>query len=242
MRVRSCWGAVAMTVLSKFRPNTSSGLVPHEEIRECISWEFGDIALNSARQLGVLEQSVQVTVAREEAYAQGLTAGRALAELEMQQEMDRFKIELQRHAAQSLDDLLQSARQGVCDVQAKMADDLLALVCDLSRQVLRRELSETSIASMLPIVDEALEMLNADAELAVVRLHPEDFHMLQPHLPAAKEDRPLQWTADPAVPAGGCVVDSAGAHIDASVPRRWARAVGELGLSIPWQQEDPHAV
>jgi flagellar assembly protein FliH len=119
---------------------------------------------------------------------------------------------------------------------------VLSLVCGLSRQMLRRELSELAVTKLMPVILEALGMLTEDAELAVIRLHPDDLNQLQAHLPAALKGRPLAWTADPAVAPGGCLVDAAGAHIDASVPRRWERAVAVLGLSIPWQEEATDAL
>lgn len=231
-----------MTALSRLRPNSSSGLIPHEEIRELVHWEFGDMALPGDVAFHRGEPSVELTQALEEAYAEGFAAGRASAEKELREAVEKLKLDHQRHAAESLEALLQSARQGVCDVQASLADDVLSLVCGLSRQMLRRELSEVSTATMMPVVLDALGMLNEDAELAVIRLNPDDLQILQAHLPAALEGHPLEWTADPAVAPGGCLVESAGAHIDASVPRRWERAVAALGLSMPWQEENPDAV
>lgn len=230
-----------MTALSRFRSHSSAGLIPHEEIRQLVHWEFGDMSLHGdgARRPG--ESSAELQQAREEAYAHGLAAGRAAAELALRDEVQRLKLEHQRQAAERLKALLESARQGVCDVQASLADEVLSLVCALSRQMLRRELSEVSVASLMPIVVEALGMLMEDAELAVIRLHPEDLQLLQAHLPAAMDGRALAWTADPALAPGGCLVESAGAHIDASVPRRWERAVAALGLSLPWQAEEPDA-
>ncbi|MFN5349149.1 MAG: FliH/SctL family protein [Polaromonas sp.] len=231
-----------MTALSRLRPNSSSGLVPQEEIRELVPWEFGDMSLGGDGACQPGELSAKLKQACEEAYAEGFAAGRAAAELELREEVEKLKREHHRHAAESLKELLQSARQGVCDVQAGLADEVLSLVCGLSRQMLRRELSEVSIATLMPIVLDALGMLNEDAELAVIRLNPDDLHVLQAHLPAALEGRDLEWTADPAVAPGGCLVESAGAHIDASVPRRWERAVAALGLPVPWQEEGPDAV
>lgn len=230
-----------MTALSRFRLKRASGLIRHEEISELVPWEFGDMSLQGVDADKRGKPAVELKQACEEAYAQGLAAGRAAAELELHEEVQRLKLELQRQAAENLQALLQSARQGVGDVQASLADEVLSLVCGLSRQVLRRELSEVTVTTMMPVILEALGMLIDDAELAVIRLHPDDLHPLQAHLPAALDGRALAWTADPDVARGGCLLESAGAHIDASVPRRWERAVAALGLSIPWQEEDPDA-
>lgn len=231
-----------MTALSRFQRKRTSGLIPHEEIRELLYWEFGDMSLHGDAALRRGEPSAEVQQACDEAYAQGLAAGRTAAELALREEVQSLKLDLQRQAAHSLKALLESVKEGVCDVQSSLAKEVLSLVCGLSRQMLRRELSEMAVTTLMPVILEALGMLIEDAELAVIRLHPDDLHPLQDHLPAALKGRPLAWTADPAVAPGGCLVDSAGAHIDASLPRRWERAVAVLGLSIPWQEQGPDAV
>ena len=45
----------------------------------------------------------------------------------------------------------------------------------------------------------------------------------------------LQWVADAAVPASGCLVESAGTVVDAGLDRRWQRAIAALGLQSPWE-------
>lgn len=46
----------------------------------------------------------------------------------------------------------------------------------------------------------------------------------------------IQWVADAAVPAGGCLVESGGTVVDGSVGKRWERAIATLGLESPWQE------
>ena len=47
----------------------------------------------------------------------------------------------------------------------------------------------------------------------------------------------VQWMADAAVPAGGCMVESAGTVVDGSIDKRWQRAIASLGLQSPWDDE-----
>lgn len=233
-----------MTALSRFRPKSESGLIPQEQIRECVQWQFGEMVLHDAGAYpnSSAEPSAELRLALDEAFARGLASGRAAVEFEMQEEMERLKVEQQQQAAETLESLLKSVHEGVRDVQVKMADDILSLVVGLSRQVLRLELSQSSVAVLTPVIEEAVRMLKADSELAVIRLHPDDLRDLQPHLQATLDEHPLQWVADSSLSRGGCLVESAGAQIDASLARRWERAVGALGLSTPWHLEDPDAV
>jgi flagellar assembly protein FliH len=141
-----------VTALSRIQGKRSSGLIPHEEIRELLHWEFGDMSLHGDGSIRGGEPSAELQQACEEAYALGLAAGRTAAELALRDEVDKLKLELQRQAADSLKALLESARQGVCDVQASLANEVLSLVCGLSRQMLRRELSELAVTNLMPVI------------------------------------------------------------------------------------------
>lgn len=44
----------------------------------------------------------------------------------------------------------------------------------------------------------------------------------------------MQFVAQDTLSAGGCVVETNACTVDASIEKRWARAVGNLGLSAEW--------
>jgi flagellar assembly protein FliH len=47
-----------------------------------------------------------------------------------------------------------------------------------------------------------------------------------------------ELVADPTISPGGCVVETAATSVDATVEKRWARAVGNLGMNVPWDPEN----
>jgi flagellar assembly protein FliH len=82
-------------------------------------------------------------------------------------------------------------------------------------------------------VAEATTLLVSDARTQRVRLNPADLDALREPLSAAFGER-VQWLPDASIEPGGCVVESAGSVVDATLAQRWQRAVARLGLDAPW--------
>ena len=106
--------------------------------------------------------------------------------------------------------------------------------------MLRRELSVNPNV-LQPVIREALGMLMSDAKSAVVRLNPLDMEVLDEALQQEFANLSLSFVADPAVSAGGCLIEATGTVVDASLERRWARVTAGLGLSPAWDEADDHA-
>jgi hypothetical protein len=82
-------------------------------------------------------------------------------------------------------------------------------------------------------------LLVQEGRPATVRLHPDDMNVLGLSFgPAVVSGSvSVQWVADAMIESGGCLVECAGTVIDATLPKRWERAIAALGLHQPWQQE-----
>ena len=175
--------------------------------------------------------------ASEEAYARGQEEGVQRAQELAQQEIDDYRQEQGARMAERLGQIAQRYEDSLSGLQQSMAQGVLALACDIARQVVRRELSNPSQA-MLPVVREALDMLQSETRPATVRLHPDDWALLEPQLrerfPAAR----IQWQADAGLQPGDCMVDSAGMTIDGTLDKRWRRAIAALGLTQAWKEAD----
>ena len=91
-------------------------------------------------------------------------------------------------------------------------------------------------AAILETVREALALLPEPGEVTV-RIHPDHFAILQDHWLGLSdylgEAAALQFLADPAVEAGGCIVEAAGGLVDATLAGRLEEArrrmLGETG-------------
>ena len=104
-------------------------------------------------------------------------------------------------------------------------------------KVVRQELSVNPNA-LQPVVREAVGMVVSEGRPATVRLHPADLEVMEQPLREDMDNPSIQWVADPSVPEGGCLVDSAGMVVDGSLDKRWQRAIAALGLQSPWDVED----
>jgi flagellar assembly protein FliH len=174
----------------------------------------------------------------DEGFAEGYAQGHAAAAAEARQRLADYIDGEGAEAAQRLNSLLDAAEQGVQQVQQRMADAVLQIACTLARQVLRTEI-ETRPEALVPVVQEALDMLATDARPATVRIHPDTLHGLRGALESAAAGRPVQWVADAAVGVAGCRVESAGASVDGTLQTRWLRAVSRLGVDLPPGSVEP---
>lgn len=222
-----------------------SRFIPGEEIEGCEQWRF--LAIDTAAQL--LEAQVR---AREEAqseaqvqalrqdsfqagYADGLVRGRIQAANELQQQMTDFLAKQAQTSAQQLGAVFSAAQSEVTQSRQVIAQGVLELACELARQVLRQELSVNPNV-MLPVIREAVELLGTEHQIAVVRMHPTDLEVLEAPLSTEFAGLSLNLRADPSLEPGGCMVESAGMVVDATLQKRWQRAVATLGLASAWEE------
>ncbi len=228
-----------------------SRFIPSEEVGLVTQWKFGavdgsepvepepevlpepeplppDPAEVEAAQLALVQQACDA------AFSQGLAQGQADTALEWQQRMDDYVSGQALEMSQSIANVVQSLQESLAAMQQRMAQDVLALACDIAREVVRRELS-VSPDVLEPVVREAVGMLVAEGRPAMVRLNPADMGAVEQPL-RDEMGAGIQWVADAAVPAGGCLVESGGTVVDGSVDKRWERAIASLGLESPWQE------
>lgn len=218
--------------------------IPGEEIEAVEQWRFG--AIDTAAQMLAAQAQVRASeqdhadleAARQEShqegYAAGLVQGRAQAEAELQQKMVDFLAHQAQAAAQHFGALFDTTQNQLAAAQQTMAQGVLELSCELARQVLRQELSVNPNV-LLPVIREALDMLGAEHRSAVVRMHPADLEVLEGLMSTEFSGMALTLRADSSLQPGGCVVDSAGMVVDASLQKRWLRAVATLGLESAWE-------
>lgn len=214
--------------------------IPGEEIDAVSQWRFGAVdaagqrleAQIKARQK-VSEPGGEDTI-RQEGYAEGFVQGQAQTLLEAQRQVSDFIDHQGQEAAQRFAKLFESAKMQLADAEQVMAQGVLELACELARQVLRQELSVNPDV-LQPVIREALGILVTDSKSALVRLNPLDMDALGDALRDQFSDLSLTLLADAAVNRGGCLIESAGTVVDASLEKRWLRAVANLGLNVPWE-------
>lgn len=232
------------------KSNLYSRFIPREEVGDVTQWHFGAVGvseLEQAPELPLAEDPISQEMqelheaalqqARDVAFAEGHAQGGEQMALEWQQKFDDYVAGQGAAAAQQLAALTIAFEKGLTAAQQQMAQEVLALACDVARQVVRRELRGDALA-LQSVVSEALGMLVADARPISVRLHPDDSQALGSALKAAFSGTAIQWTADATVAPGGCLVEQAGTVVDGQLERRWQRAIAPLGLELPWHEEE----
>lgn len=234
-----------------------SRFIPSEEVGAVTQWKFGSVdgsdlvepepEPEALPEVPVIDEAAQLALVQQacdDAYAQGFAQAQAETALEWQRRMDDYVAQQGQELAQSLHAVSQSLEASLAGIQQKMAQDVLALACDIAREVVRQELS-CNPQVLLPVVQEAVGMLLSEGRPAVVRMNPSDMEAVQAPLTSLVGGSGVQWLPDAAIAAGDCQVESGGTVVDATLAKRWDRAVATLGLQSPWQEPslegDEHA-
>ncbi len=114
----------------------------------------------------------------------------------------------------------------------KAADELeqqiLGLVADITRAVLRREIS-LEPAHLVGVIREALALLpQAQGEIEIL-VHPQDAELLESALAPTERETAWRLCADPLLGRGEFRVKSGAAEIDGSLETRLRNLLGDLG-------------
>lgn len=185
-------------------------------------------------QSPAIDEASSSELQRQEGYAQGFLEGRAQAMLEAQQSIDEFiRVQGQASAVQ-LAALIGDAQAQLDSAAQEMAQGLLELACELSRQVLRHEVS-INPQGLMPVVREALGVFIEDNRTTRIKFNPLDLDVLAPAVRDEFKHLNLMLEADPLIARGGCVMESPVRVVDGQLEKRWLRVVGQLGLQIPWK-------
>lgn len=220
-----------------------SRFIPGEEIDAVAQWRFGAMdtaSLLLKEQAQEREQQARDAEAahnealRQAAYAEGFAQGHAQALVEAQRQINEFISTQGQQTARELAAVIEAARAQLDGAEQVAAQGVLDLSCELARQVLRHEIA-TNPNALLPVIREALAALFSDSKKVQVKLNPLDLEMLQETLKAEFPGMAMLLLADASLERGGCLVESAGTVVDGRLERRWSRAIGQLGLQMPWE-------
>lgn len=217
-----------------------SRFIPGENIAAVEPWDFG--SMDAGASLTTTQRNSRTRAAfrdpnsalRQEVFAQGVAQGRAQASAEAQKMLTDYQAVQGQQATHTLAQLFASASAQLAAAEQTIAEGTLSLACEIARQVVRHELS-LKPELLLSVIREALTVLVESNQAVVLRLHPLDLELLQASLSSEFTGMALSLRADAALSRGDCVVESAGAVVDATLEKRWQRALANLGLQIPWE-------
>ncbi len=234
-----------MTASSKPSPKATaySRFIPREEIDAVSSWSFSSMDSNlaplevSERAEPSVTEGPDLQAEREQAWAEGYAQGREQGERETRAALaEPLQQALQANALR-MGELLHGMADQLLSSEQKISRQLLELACDIARQVVRQEL-KVNTRQLRTVIGEALEMIVDDGLPATVRMHPDDLALMKDALVETLGENAPEFVADVTLTPGGCLVHTPSMAVDATVEKRWARAVGNLGLSVDWSGED----
>ena len=214
--------------------------VSGENIGAVTDWNFAAVDQASIRFAAKLraqeqaEEAAKTNVAKQIGFSEGYAQGHAQATLEGERKIQEFIATQGQDAAKQFGALIAAAQSQIAESEQVMAKGVLELACELARQVLRHELASNPNA-LQPVIREALGMLAVDSKAALIRLHPTDLDILAEVLRQEFSYLSLTLMADTNISRGGCIIESAGAVVDATLQRRWSRVVANLGLESSWE-------
>lgn len=241
-----------MTASSKppAKPSPHSRFIPREEIAAVAAWSFSAMDVGHAAPppapveaepaptpAADLEQLLQA--AREQAYAEGFQHGHDAGSQDTRDALEATVRRSAEETAVRMGQLLHSMGDQLIASEQRIARQILELSCDIARQVVRQEL-KVNTRHLRAVIGEALEQMVEDGLPATVRMHPQDLALMKGALIETLGESAPELVADADISPGGCLVQSPSSVVDATIEKRWARAIGNLGLSLDWNPEGTH--
>ena len=220
--------------------NPYSKFIPGEEIEGFSSWHFGDmgpaVPARVSEPMSLPSEQAIAEKYRQQGYAEGFIQGAAQARLEVHREMhDTFELQ-KKTSAQDMAEMIKSLQAQMLEIEQAAAEQVLVLACELSRQIMRRQV-QVDPQSLLPVIKEALSQVLVESKVKRLRLHPQDIANVQTYLGQALSDTQVTLVADASIVRGGCVLEASNVTVDATMEGRWRRALASLGMTLKWPED-----
>jgi len=148
--------------------------------------------------------------------------------------LEAFKQSFSRQLSGQIGGLVTSFDADMRGLENQMAESLVRCAIELARQVVRNELN-THPELIARVAHDAVEALQLSAKHVRVRVHPDDYPLVQAGAGEEMRARGAQVLPDESVPRGGCTVESDIGTVDATLAARWQQACGTLGESSVWE-------
>ena len=229
-----------MRALSK--SSAYSRFVPREEIGGVSAWQFSSMDDEdetppevSAPEADPMEHSA-VQEALDAAYREGYANGHETGAQETRQALEAEVRQSMEATAVRMGELLHTMTDQLLSSEQAMARQVLDLACELARQVVREEL-KTNTQHLRALIGDALAMMIDVGLPAPIHMNPDDLSAMQAALQETLGENAPEFLPDPTISRGGCLVKSPSTTVDATIEKRWMRAMGNLGLDASWTPE-----
>ena len=171
--------------------------------------------------------------ARDEGYASGFEEGRLAGHQEGYQSGYASGSAQALIEAEKMHQLMLSLQTALNQTDEQLAQSLLNLSLEIARKMLLEAL-KIKPEIILKIVSAAIGGLPQFNQNAHLLLNPEDADLVKKHMGEHLSSAGWKIFPDARVESGGCQVETAHSHIDASNETRWKRIVASIGQDASW--------
>jgi flagellar assembly protein FliH len=203
----------------------SSKIIPKEALAEVRKLDLTDLVTGAKASASgeSAANAAELARAREQAYREGLAAGRQEAQAALAAERAELKA------------LIAGVNELMHDFEQTLAGDVLSVGLELAKQIVRTSL-RVKPDLVQAVVREAISSLPGLSEQTVLLLNPADAVLVRQGLEDDPSLATLPWkiVEDAHVERGGCRLETPTTEVDAALETRWRRVVASLGRDDSW--------
>lgn len=227
------------------RNSSYARFIPGEELQGARSWNFDNLsgpaapspfapAKTAAPAPAPVEPPAPpapdlqelLHAARQAGYQDGYRDGMAA--------LDAFKHSFAQQISAQVGQLVKNFDAEMQALEGDMAAAVARIAVELARQVVRSELAQRP-ELIARVAHDAVEALQLSARHVRVRVHPDDYPLVQDGAGNEMRAREAQLVPDAEVPRGGVKVDADVASVDATIATRWQQAMASIGQQSIWE-------
>ncbi|MEO6277100.1 FliH/SctL family protein [Roseateles sp.] len=228
------------------RRGTYARFIPGEELHGAKAWSLDNLGGNAPAPFSPARPAApapaaapvqpppppepsaqeQLNAARQTGYQDGYRDGMAA--------LDAFKHSFAQQISAQVGVVVKNFDAELQALEGDMATSLARIAVELARQVVRSELTQRP-ELIARVAHDAVEALQLSARHVRVRVHPDDFPLVQEGAGAELQAREAQLIPDAEVARGGVKVDADVASVDATIAARWLQAVSAIGQKSIWE-------
>jgi flagellar assembly protein FliH len=203
----------------------SSKIIPKEALTEVRKLDLTDLVTGAKASVSseTAANAAELARVREQAYREGMAAGRQEAQAALAAERAALKA------------LIAGVNELMQDFEQTLAGDVLSVGLELAKQIVRSAL-RVKPDLVMAVVREAISSLPGLSEHTVLLLNPADAAMVRKGLEDDPAVATLPWkiVEDPQIERGGCRLETPTTEVDAALETRWRRVVASLGRDDSW--------
>ena len=203
----------------------SSKIIPKGALAEVRKLDLTDLitGAKATTSTEATANAAELARAREQAYREGLEAGRR----EVQSALEAERAELKA--------LIAGVNELMLNFEQTLAGDVLSMGLELAKHIVRTSL-RVKPDLVLSVVREAISSLPGLSEQTVLLLNPADVALVRKGLEDDPSAAVLPWkiVEDPQVERGGCRLETPTTEVEAALETRWRRVVASLGRDDSW--------